>query len=574
MGNKAKKEKKNKKKKQRSLQGRVFRISLLGGLILGVVSLLIGLVIYSLVLFDQYTTLAFNLSQNTSTIVDDVVDIADLTDHVSSIYHGLTEEEKSNPDTEEYLNRYAEVTQREDYKKLIELLGEYTVTNNVDDMYVVMYDDDTDACIYIADPEKDPELVCPTGFWEEIDQDEVDKFQNWDGKDKIYGVSYAPGHGFVATSGVPFRDSEGNIICYIMVDVSIRDLVYGMRDFVIWYFIALAIIITVYIFFVMRIMKKSIIRPINRVTDAAKNYASDKLEGKEGEEHFEDLGIDSGDEIENLANTMADMEKDIGSYVENLMEVTKERERIGAELSVATQIQANMLPKLFPHFPERKEVELYASMTPAKEVGGDFFDFFYIDEDHLVMVMADVSGKGVPAALFMVIAKTLIKDHALMGELSPAEILTQTNERLCEGNDAEYFVTVWLAIIDLKTGKGMAANAGHEHPAIRRAGGSFELSIYKHSPAVATMEGLKFREHEFEMKPGDSFFVYTDGVPEATNANDELYGPERMLEALNKDPEATPAEILENVRKSVDDFVGDAPQFDDLTMLCFKYKGC
>ena len=254
------------------------------------------------------------------------------------------------------------------------------------------------------------------------------------------------------------------------------------------------------------------------------------------------------------------------------MQSEKEKERIGAELNVATQIQADMLPRIFPAFPERTEFDLFASMAPAKEVGGDFYDFFLVDDDHIGLVMADVSGKGVPAALFMVIAKTLIKNRALLGE-SPATILKNVNEQLCEGNEAELFVTVWLAVIQISTGKGMAANAGHEHPVIRRAGGQYELVTYRHSPAVATMEGIKFREHPFELHPGDSLFVYTDGVPEATNSKDELFGNDRMLEALNKEPDARPEQLLQNVRSSIDTFVGDAPQFDDITMLGFTYIG-
>jgi|GEM_PF-1232609 len=255
------------------------------------------------------------------------------------------------------------------------------------------------------------------------------------------------------------------------------------------------------------------------------------------------------------------------------MQSEKEKQRIGAELNVATQIQADMLPRIFPAFPERSEFDLFASMHPAKEVGGDFYDFFLVDDDHIALVMADVSGKGVPAALFMVIAKTLIKNQAQLGK-SPAEILKNVNEQLCEGNEAELFVTVWLAIIEISTGRGVAANAGHEHPTIRRADGLYELVEYRHSPAVATMEGIRFREHSFELHPGDRLFVYTDGVPEATDAHDVLFGNERMLAALNSDPEAAPEQLLRNVRAAIDAFVGDAPQFDDITMLGFSYFGC
>ena len=250
----------------------------------------------------------------------------------------------------------------------------------------------------------------------------------------------------------------------------------------------------------------------------------------------------------------------------------QEKERIGAELNVATQIQADMLPRIFPAFPERKEFDLYALMNPAKEVGGDFYDFFLIDDDHIGLVMADVSGKGVPAALFMVIAKTLIKNRAQMGG-SPSEVLAYANDQLGEGNEAELFVTVWFAIIEISTGKGVAANAGHEHPVLRKKDGKFELCKYRHSPAVATIPGIDFREHEFKLEPGDSLYVYTDGVTEATRSDNELFGTDRMLDALNKNPDASPQVMLETVRKGIDEFVGSAPQFDDITMLGFKYMG-
>ena len=278
------------------------------------------------------------------------------------------------------------------------------------------------------------------------------------------------------------------------------------------------------------------------------------------------------DEIGDLAITFNEMASALKQYITDLTLVTAEKERIGAELNVATQIQADMLPRIFPAFPDRMEFDLFASMAPAKEVGGDFYDFFLIDDDHVGLVMADVSGKGVPAALFMVIAKTLIKNQMLLGK-GPAEVLSNVNEQLCEGNEEELFVTVWLAVIEISTGKGLAANAGHEHPAIRRAGGKYELVVYRHSPAVATMEGIRFREHPFELYPGDSLFVYTDGVPEATNANNEMFGTDRMLDALNRDPDATSKDLLSTVRKDVDAFVGAAPQFDDITMLGFCYTG-
>lgn len=247
------------------------------------------------------------------------------------------------------------------------------------------------------------------------------------------------------------------------------------------------------------------------------------------------------------------------------------RQRIETELNVATQIQADMLPRIFPAFPERKEFDIYASMTPAKEVGGDFYDFFLVDHDHLAMVIADVSGKGVPAALFMVIAKTLLKNAVQMG-LSPKQALEKVNDQLCENNEAEMFVTVWLGIYEISTGKLTAANAGHEYPALRRRNGAFGLIRDRHGFVLAGMEGVRYREYELTLAPGDVLFLYTDGVTEATDSTNTLYGTDRMLEALNSLPGAVPQQLLDVVKGSIGRFVGSAPQFDDITMLAFQRK--
>ena len=244
-----------------------------------------------------------------------------------------------------------------------------------------------------------------------------------------------------------------------------------------------------------------------------------------------------------------------------------EKERVSTELALATRIQASFLPKVFPPFPDRHEFDLYASMTPAREVGGDLYDFFLIDEDHLCMVIGDVSGKGVPASLFMMLASALIH-HVAMHEVSPAKILTEVNAEICTRNPEEMFVTVWLGVLDISTGILTAANAGHEYPAVRQSDGSFELLKDKHGFVLGGMEGIRYREYTLPQQPGSRFFVYTDGVPEATDANQQMYGPDRMLEALRTAETRDPQTILEAVKSSVSAFVGDAEQFDDLTMLC------
>ena len=241
------------------------------------------------------------------------------------------------------------------------------------------------------------------------------------------------------------------------------------------------------------------------------------------------------------------------------------------ELNMATEIQASMLPSIFPAFPTRDEFDLYAKMDPAKEVGGDFYDFFMVDDNHLGVVIADVSGKGVPAALFMMISKTIVQNYAMLG-LSPGEVLTKANDALCAQNKMDMFVTVWIGVLELSTGKMACASAGHEYPVLYR-GKKYELFKDKHGLVLGAMEGIPYREYELRLKEGDKIFVYTDGVPEATDSKAELFGLDRTVEALNSKPEADPKETLEIVRASVDAFVGGAEQFDDLTMVCVEYRG-
>lgn len=329
--------------------------------------------------------------------------------------------------------------------------------------------------------------------------------------------------------------------------------------------LVLVIIITLLMLAAGIILGKRIVKPLNTITKRIAGLKEGNLEFK-----MEDSYL-TGDEIEELARSFAHLSHKTVQYVETVKEVTAEKERISLELSLATQIQAAMLPHIVPAFPDRNEFDILGSMDPAKEVGGDFYDYFLIDDDHLCMIIADVSGKGVPAALFMMASKIILQSVAMLGQ-SPAQILTKTNEAICSNNEAEMFVTVWLGIMEISTGKLTAANAGHEFPAIKRPDGSFELLKDKHGFVLGGMEGLQYKEYEIVLEHGTKLFVYTDGVPEAADADHNMYGTESMLIALNEVKDLTPEEILGHVRSSVDDYVKDAEQFDDLTMLCLEYR--
>ena len=370
--------------------------------------------------------------------------------------------------------------------------------------------------------------------------------------------------GYNTSAIIPIFNDAGIVTALLSVDVPMLTINDNLNKYLLYTIGLTAIVVIIFVSILTSLLQRRVVSPIKLVSDEAagfiksQNTLSVRLDT-----------VKTGDEIEQLAKSVYQMELDINKYIENLTAVTAEKERISAELDVAKNIQASMLPSIFPAFPERDEIDIYATMTPAKEVGGDFYDFFFVDDDRLAIVMADVSGKGVPAALFMVIAKTLIKNSVLIG-LSPKQVLEKVNNQLCENNEAEMFVTVWLGIYEISSGKLLAANAGHEYPVIKRAGSNFEILKDKHGFVLAGMLSTHYQEYEVTLTPGDKLYLYTDGVPEATNAQNELFGIDRMLEALNSGKNSTCVELLKNVHVEINNFVGDASQFDDITMLCLE----
>ena len=262
----------------------------------------------------------------------------------------------------------------------------------------------------------------------------------------------------------------------------------------------------------------------------------------------------------------------INFTVDRLKELIKEaEERIDAELALAASIQLSFIPHEFPAFPDHNEFELYASMIPAKEVGGDFYDFFLIDEDHLALVMADVSGKGIPAAMFMVMAKNKLHTGVMKYGTDVAGAMTAINRAILDENEAGLFVTVWLGVVTLSTGHVDYVDAGHDYPIVRRDGGSFRLFPDVHDVLMGMVE-TEYSAGSFELSCGDVLFLYTDGMTEAHDPEDELFGEDRLVEALNRDPDAPLEELDANVRKAVEKFAEGRPQFDDMTTLAFRYK--
>ena len=369
------------------------------------------------------------------------------------------------------------------------------------------------------------------------------------------------------TALLPVKNSLGETTAIICVQRSMEELAIVSQKYLTKTLLSTIGLIIISVVIMVLYLRKEFVTPTHKIIAEAKRFS----ESNSINDDFK-LGEETKiREIKQMADSLKNMELDTVHYIDNLTTVTAERERIDTELSLAKRIQANVLPSLFPPFPDRYEFDIFASMTPAKEVGGDFYDFFLIDKSHLGLVMADVSGKGVPAALFMMATKNLIKTCALNGG-TPSEILSAINREICKSNHDDMFVTVWFGILDLTTGTVIATNAGHEYPVLKRRNGAFELIKDKHGFVIGGISTAKYHDYEINLGLGDSLFLYTDGVPEANNKNLELFGTERMLEALNSTVDDSPKAVLAAVNNAIDEFVGDAPAFDDLTMMSIKFN--
>ncbi|MBR0374266.1 MAG: SpoIIE family protein phosphatase [Mogibacterium sp.] len=554
-----------------SLQRRVFRATIMGSIVLGIVALVIGLGLYTYSLIQQLVGESFGIARSAEAIMGHVVDVEDISSEVLGIWRGMTESERSQTGTEGYRARFAGVTADKKWRRLRTVLQQFRDSSDVNDIYLGYFDPEKNVLVYFCDPDESEETGFFPGEWERVEQKEIDKFYNWDGEGALYDISKTERYGWMCTSGVPLYDNDGEICGFILADVTLEEVGEGIRRFLIQYTIAMLVVVNLIGYLLSRRMKRMLVDPINSIADAAQNYVNDRLEGDKSTECFSQLDIHTGDEVENLSLVMADMERGLNEYEINLTKVTADKERIATELELARRIQTHMLPDDFPAFPDRSEFDIYALMDPAREVGGDFYDFFLVDDDHLALMIADVSGKGIPAALFMMSARTILSDNAHMGK-PPHEVFAVTNYAICANNKDEMFVTAWLGVLEISTGKLTACNAGHEYPALQKAGGAYELLKDKHGFVLGGMDGVEYKDYELQLEPGDKLFVYTDGLPEATGPDNELFGTERMLTALNEDPAADPEETLNNMQDAVLHFVGTEEQFDDLTMLCLEYR--
>ena len=477
-----------------------------------------------------------------------------------------------NPDRlEEYL-KTGQVDQ--EYLEIQDKLDALVISTNSHLIYVTSLSNDYTTSTYIFD------AVHPdTGFTryelgytaQDMDpayQEEVEQIMTTGQLSAVYFYSYTKASGAHTTAAIPVHNSAGEIVALLGVEKAMTALENARSTYVLNVLtitiVAVGLFLLVYIAF----LRRQVVSPILSITREAQRFAQDNAAQPEVLAQ-----IKKTDEIGVLARAIGKMETDIVRYVENLTAITAEKERIGAELNVATQIQADMLPRIFPPFPEREEFDLYATMTPAKEVGGDFYDFFLVDEDHLAVVIADVSGKSVPAALFMVIAKTLIKNHAQVG-MEPSQVFETVNNQLCENNETGMFVSAFLGVLEIATGRFAYVNAGHNPPLVSVEGQPFDWLPSKRGFVLAGMEDMHYRQQEITLSPGSCLFLYTDGVTEALDPENNLYSEERLKEFFNRPEMAnrSPEERLRLLHDDITAFAAGTEQADDITMLLLQYN--
>ena len=462
-----------------------------------------------------------------------------------------------------------DVTAEPYYQEMLHLM-DVTKSNITDHTYLYMFIPGEDSWIYVMEgrtPEDDPALISSYGDVFEYGETEYqymlpDAHAKKPSTELVLGADY--GYGRALSNWAPVLDSDGELVTMIEIDYSMEAISRELMNYLFKLILSFIVCISLAVLIVLETIRCFVTTPLEDLTGYVDSYEHGEL----NEEKI--AGFKSGDEIQWLATAFRDMTLRIESYIHDLTAITAEKERIGAELNVARQIQKDMLPNNAAEISSGKAFNIYASMTPAKEVGGDFYDYYMLDDDHLVITVADVSGKGVGAALFMARSMTILKARTMMLR-DPALALSAANNELCRNNE-EMFVTVWHGILDLATGKLTFANAGHEVPLLRR-NGVFDKVKQKSGFVLGGMEDIRYKNQELTLKPGDLLFQYTDGVPEATNSSCAQLGMTRTLEIVNAHAQMDGDALLTEVLREVLDFTGDAPQYDDVTMLALHYGG-
>ena len=499
----------------------------------------------------------------------------ELVNNVKDIYVKTKQEGLVDPSSEEYIGKFYSLIDDERFWKSYKVMRKCVKYGEIDSMAIFIPDVDDERLIYIIDG-YDLEYAYLPGQWittRRSGQDSLEQIEKIASKKGTMRWGYGSVNGWTATNYVKLTDADGNFIAYASADININDFVHNViGNFLLFLGLLFGSVMIIARLSVVA-AKINIIAPINSLAHSAYEYTKrDKTKENVIKVFANNKPIGVSTEMETLYRALIDMERDINETMAKIREMTTEKERMAAELSVATNIQEGVLRNDFPAFPDRSEFDVYASMTPAKEVGGDLYDFFLIDDDHLCLVIGDVSGKSVPAALFMLITIIAIRNVART-EKNIVDIVNKTNRQLCQNNREFLFVTLWIGVYTISERKMSFVNAGHEYPAVYRASeGKYSIYDTIHDIPLGIDENAEYNEDVFELEKGDKLFLYTDGVLEATRSDDAMYGPDRMIECLNNNNSLEGKKLLSVVEQDITDFLDGASQFDDITMLYFEVK--
>lgn len=561
----------DKTKKRISMTRMAVSISVTSSLILVVICILVSTLFFQRESIKIYEDMETSLTRSALVEVDKGV-LEDLITRTAEVVSTIDDPVSMRENQEaDYFAKFSEIQDSDEYKKL------WTQLNNSRRATI-----STAYCISLIYPTK--------GYWVyvmdssdsnvqrcgELLLDDFNEYIRHPGMDYVGNVTFSQKYGRVRTDGVSiYTDDSKGIYSYLTADIPISTAFNNVKKFLFRTSVVALIITALACVGVFFAVNHAAVKPIDIMADKAEDFVDmyeDRFDSHLGTNVFEDIYDGNVKELTKLSSSLRSMELEMNSYLRDIDRLAGEKARISTELDIATRIQGATIPRNFADYDKYPQFELYGDCKPAKEVGGDFYDFFMLDDDHLCLVMADVSGKGVPAALYMMVSKIAIQTRAEQGG-KPSEILGYVNERLSANNTVDMFVTVWLGILTLSTGHVIAANAGHEYPVVTDESGNYVLMKDKHGFVCGGMCGLKYKDNEFDIPRGGRLFLYTDGVPENQNTKEEFYGTERMVKALNECRDMTPEATVEHMHSSLNEFADGADQFDDTTMLCIWYKG-
>ena len=554
-------------RKRNSLKKSAFNMAMIISLLLMAAVFIIDYAAFSRNVDEYYQTVGITITQMTADTLDldSVRQLSDtaLAAYEDSGYEGVKPEEGSRAE------------ELPEYKQLVHTLRVLRDDSGIKYLTLIAADPERGNYIYVADADADPgtgnHFRLPGEIFKMTPEEQAALKQDpevFPGCDE--GVDYEGTNLFSA--GAPVLSASQDIVVFAVADVEAEDLRAMVWSYIFRVLPLLFVVSVVLALFNVYMTTRFIVDPVEDMAKAAGEYVNYRREGGGKQTDFFQRFTwrEGGNEIDDLKASMNRMERELNSYIDNLALSAEENARIRTELSVARQIQEDILPSVFPPFPDRKDISLYATMEPAKEVGGDFYDILLLDDDHLALDVADVSGKGVPAALFMMISKSLINSTLRRGR-SPAWTISYVNNLLTENNREDMFVTVWLAVIELSTGRMTYVNAGHENTILFHDG-EWEMRTEVHDFIVGGVEDTHYNNREFTLSPGDIIFQYTDGLTEAINSEEEIFGDERLMDACKKADRKDPEAFLQDIRKAVHEFTGETEQFDDITMLCYIYQ--